>query len=328
MLGRAKSETTLVADAPLVSVIVPAYNAVSTLTSTLASVAAQDYPNFEVIIVDDGSKDTTAAMAQDFAARDPRFRVVNKANGGVAAARNTGIEQSKGEFIATLDADDLWRPNKLSAQVAAFLEGGDKVGVVYTWYLLIDPSDRPLRTVTPKHSGDVMRAICTANIFGNGSTPMFRRSALLEAGCYDPGLRAAKAEGCEDWKLYSRIASRYEARVIKQFLTYYRMHPHSMSSDVMQMMRSHEIVSAELLRDFPQYRNALRRHAINLLMGLLLRTMSVGDWRQSRVLLGMMLARYPSFAIFMLLAYPAKCVIRSFQRLDGLEQAPPVGQRA
>jgi glycosyltransferase involved in cell wall biosynthesis len=255
------------------------------------------------------------------ALRDPRFRLLRKQNGGVAAARNLGIEAAKGEFVATLDADDLWRSNKLSAQIEAFQQGGRDVGLVYTWVLLIDLQDRPLSTFTPRFNGHVLDRICAANIVHNGSTPMFRRSALDQAGGYDPGLRAAKAEGCEDWKLYSRIASRHELRVIKEFVTLYRVHPHSMSSDVMQMMRSHEIVSAELLRDFPEHRGALRRHAINLLMGLLLRTLSVRDWRQSWVLLRMMFARHPAFAIFMLSAYPAKRIIRAVRRpgrgLDG-----------
>jgi glycosyltransferase involved in cell wall biosynthesis len=301
-------------DRPLVSVIVPAYDAAKTLDATLASVAAQDYPNFEVIVVDDGSKDDTAERVECLAQRDPRFRLVRKANGGVAAARNLGVAEAKGEFIATLDADDLWRPNKLSAQVQAFREGGPAVGLVYTWVLLVDPQDRPLSTFTPRFNGHVLSKICAANIVHNGSTPMFRRSALEAAGGYDPGLRAAKAQGCEDWKLYSRVAAKYEFRVIKEFVTLYRVMPQSMSGDVMQMMRSHEIVSAELLRDFPEHRGALRRHAINLLMGLLLRTLSVRDWRQSWVLLKMMFARHPAFAIFMLSAYPAKRIIRSLQR--------------
>jgi glycosyltransferase involved in cell wall biosynthesis len=311
-------------DRPLVSVVVPAYNAAKTVDATLASVAAQDYPNFEVIVVDDGSKDDTAVRVECIAKRDPRFRLVRKANGGVAAARNLGIAEAKGEFIATLDADDLWRPNKLSAQVAAFREGGPSVGLVYTWVLLVDPQDRPLSTYTPRFNGHVLGKICAANIVHNGSTPMFRRSALEEAGGYDPALRAAKAQGCEDWKLYSRVAASYEFRVIKEFVTLYRVMPQSMSGDVMQMMRSHEIVSAELLRDFPEHRGPLRRHAINLLMGLLLRTLSARDWRQSWVLLTMMFDRHPAFAIFMLSAYPAKRIIRSLQKPGD----PTLGQAA
>lgn len=302
---------------PLVSVVVPAYNAANTVEATLASVAAQDYPNFEVIVVDDGSKDDTALRVEALAKRDPRFRLVSKANGGVAAARNLGIAESQGDFIATLDADDLWRPNKLSAQVRAFLEGGPKVGLVYTWVLLIDPQDRPLSTFTPRFNGNVLASICAANIVHNGSTPMFRREALEATGGYDPALRAAKAQGCEDWKLYSRVASKYELRVVKEFVTLYRVMPESMSGDVMQMMRSHEIVSSELLRDFPEHRGPLRRHAINLLMGLLLRTLSARDWRQSWVLLKMMFDRHPAFAVFMLSAYPAKRLIRSLQRPGG-----------
>jgi glycosyltransferase involved in cell wall biosynthesis len=305
---------------PRVSVVIPAYNAATTLEETLRSVAAQDYPDFEAIVVDDGSTDATAAIAEAFARSDSRFRLVGKANGGVATARNLGIEEARGEYVAILDSDDLWKPGKLSAQAAIFDASGPEVGMVYSWTLLIDPAGQPLGSYAPRYSGNVMRQICAANIAHNGSTPMFRREALLAVGGFDPGLRAANAEGCEDWQLYCRIAARYEARVVPQFLTLYRVHPHSLSSNVMRMMRSHDLISAELQREFPEHRNALRMHAVKLLMGLLLRTAAARDWAQSRVLLGMMFERHPAFAAFMLAAYPAKQVIRAIQRRT--RQAP------
>ena len=101
----------------LVSVLIPAFNAQATLLQTLQSVERQSFGDLEVIVVDDGSRDDTARIAADFAARDTRFRLVRQANAGAAAARNAALALARGEWIAPLDADDLWHPDKLARQV-------------------------------------------------------------------------------------------------------------------------------------------------------------------------------------------------------------------
>ena len=117
----------------LISVVIPAYNATATLAETLRSALRQTHAELEVIVVDDGSKDGTRAMAESFAAEDPRVRVISKANAGVAAARNTGIDAARGDFIAPLDADDLWHPDKLRLQLERFTNGPPSLGLVYNW---------------------------------------------------------------------------------------------------------------------------------------------------------------------------------------------------
>jgi glycosyltransferase involved in cell wall biosynthesis len=106
---------------PLVSVIIPAFNSAATLGDTLASAAAQSHRALEIIVIDDGSTDATARIAADFCARHPRARLISQTNQGVAAARNRGIAEAKGEFVAPLDADDLWHKDKIARQVAAAL---------------------------------------------------------------------------------------------------------------------------------------------------------------------------------------------------------------
>src|SRR5438270_8611564 len=93
---------------PIVSVIIPAWNAEETLKETLISVASQTHRSLEIIIIDDGSTDKTANIAADFCGSDCRARLIQKARGGLAAARNTGIDEANGSWIAPLDADDLW----------------------------------------------------------------------------------------------------------------------------------------------------------------------------------------------------------------------------
>ena len=105
---------------PLISVIVPVHNGERFLSETLVSALSQTFPDFELIIVDDGSSDRSPRLIEDFLARDARVRAARQLNSGVAAARNRGIAEARGEFIATLDADDLWRPQKLEKQVLAF----------------------------------------------------------------------------------------------------------------------------------------------------------------------------------------------------------------
>src|SRR5687768_3539829 len=105
--GVPKGRCGAIMNGPLVSVVVPAFNAASTLSSTLGSIANQTYRSLDIIVVDDGSTDGTAAIARHFCLSEPRLRVITQPNGGVAAARNAGIRSSKGEFVAFMDADDL-----------------------------------------------------------------------------------------------------------------------------------------------------------------------------------------------------------------------------
>src|SRR5262245_28337071 len=127
----------MVDTAPLVSVVIPAYNAEAYIATSLRSVTAQTYRNLEIIVVDDGSRDATATIVRSLAADDPRIKLQQQQNAGVAAARNRGIEASSGDLVAPLDADDLWQPSKIERQVAVMQRGSPKVGLVYAWFVQI-----------------------------------------------------------------------------------------------------------------------------------------------------------------------------------------------
>lgn len=240
--------------AELVSVIIPAYNAEGTIDETLSSVCSQTYSNLEILVIDDGSRDRTREIVLRHAAVDTRIRLIVQENGGVAAARNHGIAEAKGELIAPVDSDDLWMSDKIKRQVSAMNCGGQRVGLVYTWFSVIDPNGRVIdRRHTPQEEGDMIYRLCSGNVVGNASSTLIRKSAIVGAGGYDTSLRSRGAQGCEDLLLYFRIAQHYEFCVVRDHLTGYRRMPQAMSSDVFQMLRSYQLVTEEMRAKYPSF---------------------------------------------------------------------------
>lgn len=261
----------------VVSVVIPAYNAEATLDETLRSVRSQTYRNLEIVVVDDGSRDGTVAIAKRHAAADRRVRLIEQANGGVAAARNRGIAETGGRYIAPVDADDLWAPEKIARQMEAMRSGGGRVGLVYTWYAVIDGESRiMLKEKRSQAEGDVLEAICLRNIVGNGSSALMLREAIKAAGGYDSSLRDRNAQGCEDYKLYFMIAEKYEYRLVREFLTGYRELPGNMSSDVRQMLRSRDLCTVEFSARHPEYRKQIKRGRTRLMRFMLSRSIRGG----------------------------------------------------
>jgi glycosyltransferase involved in cell wall biosynthesis len=246
------SDLLLVDDLPLVSVIIPAYNAAELIEKTLNSVLDQTYYHIEVLVIDDGSTDDTAAVVRSVAQRDSRVILLHQCNSGVAAARNLGIRQAKGEFIAPIDADDLWYPDNLQRQVTCFLSSSASLGVVYSWSIDIDASDRPIGEFhAATIEGDVYSTLLCHNFLGNASCTMIRKSCLAAVGGYNSEFRLQQAQGCEDWDLYLRLAARYEFRAAPEFLVGYRKIQHSMSRDYRAMARSQALMLQVAKQDNP-----------------------------------------------------------------------------
>jgi glycosyltransferase involved in cell wall biosynthesis len=235
---------------PLVSVIVPAWNAQATLLETLRSAAAQTHRKLEILIVDDGSTDGTAEIAAKFCESDNRARLIRQANAGVAAARNRAIDESMGEWIAPLDADDLWHREKIERQLCRAAEAAPDVGLIYCWYRMIDGEGRVTEPPwAPVMEGWVFRDHLKWN-FGTGSSPLIRRSALANLR-YDPELQRAGNQGCEDWLLQLQIAARWKVACTRAFLLGYRARADNMSSDAARMIRSHIQMYEIIQRQFP-----------------------------------------------------------------------------
>jgi glycosyltransferase involved in cell wall biosynthesis len=237
----------------LVSVIIPAYNAAAFIGHTLASVLNQTYHQLEVIVVDDGSQDQTGLIVQEFAQRDRRLRLLCQANSGVAAARNRAIRASHGEYIAPIDADDIWFPRKLEKQIECLLQADLEVGLVYAWSVDIDEQGR-LTGGFHAHpfEGHVYPFLVYKNFLGHASAPLIRRSCLEHVGGYNSELRTQNAQGCEDLDLYLRIAEQYKFRVVKELLIGYRRLIGSMSSNFKTMADSYLLVQSGIKQKHPE----------------------------------------------------------------------------
>lgn len=286
---------------PLVSVVVPAYNAQATMAETLESIIAQTYENLEIIVVDDGSRDGTTGIVEAYMARDARISLLRQANGGVAAARNAGIARSSGEFIAPVDADDLWHPAKIARQMQVFAEGGETIGLVYTWFAMIDGKSRVIKLNPPvHHRGAVLPALAYHNFVGNGSSTLMRRSAFERTSGYDPTLRGRGGQGCEDWKLYMEVAEQYEFGLAEGYLTGYRVLAGNMSGDVLQMLRSRDLSVGDLAPRHPELLPAFRRGRNRLSQLLFHRALRGGNPRQIGTLLWRVAQQDTPFALRML----------------------------
>lgn len=313
----------------LISVIIPAYNAEAWIDETLRSVRSQTHANIEIVVVDDGSRDATVEIVHRHAAADPRVRIIRQENGGVAAARNRGIAETSGPFIAPVDADDLWAPTKLEEQLRLMHERGERVGLVYCWYAMIDGKGRITHLDSRSEAeGDVLKRLCLSNIVGNGSSALMRRSAVIEAGGYDSGLRAARAQGCEDYKLYFEIAERYEYALVRDYLTGYRDLPDNMSSDLWQMLRSRDLCIKEFQQRHPELTSLFRAGRCRLMRFMVARALRTGRLHEGRAMLGQMI-RYAPHRAAIEISHLAKNAARSVwnKHLPSKARRKVVGER-
>ncbi len=221
-------------NAPVVSIIMPAFNAEKFICETIKSVQTQTFSEWELIIVDDGSTDGTAEIIETFLS-DKRVRLIRQKNGGVAAARNAALKIADGEWIAFLDADDVWFPEKLSEQMGV-IRGNAGINLVFTNYFLWDGErDLELRFKSEAKfpRGDYNRRLIFHNLFGMSSV-LLKRAALESIGAFDQSVAPA-----EDWDLWLRLAdSGLRAVGINKPLLRYRMWSGNASKNSVRMMQS------------------------------------------------------------------------------------------
>jgi glycosyltransferase involved in cell wall biosynthesis len=178
----------------------------------------------EVLVVDDGSTDTSQEVLDAFSGR---IRVLRQENQGVARARNRGIAESRGEFVAFLDADDVWSENKLQVQMAA-LDRLEDVGVVYSAFVETAADLCPRRTSRDRHRPDLAAdLLLEGNVVGTPSTVICRRALLDRVGGFDAQLGL-----CADWDLWVRLAERTRFLYVDVPLVWYRLHSSNMSRNV------------------------------------------------------------------------------------------------
>jgi glycosyltransferase involved in cell wall biosynthesis len=229
---------------PLVSVIIPAYNAARTLETTVQSVYGQSLQDFEIVIVDDGSKDNTLEVARRIAASDSRIKVVAQSNSGAAAARNAGIKAATGEYVAFLDADDLWLPQKLERQIALLNSEKDAAAVQTGAYYVNDDlevlSVRPC--VIPE---DVLLETLLFRSF-----PALMSTLLVKRSAFDKiGLLNTKLVILEDWELAIRLSRFCNLKSIEEPLALYRNYPGNRSRDLSIHIEPGHIILEKLFQD-------------------------------------------------------------------------------
>ena len=216
----------MIEEHPLVSVIIPVYNGGRYLRAALESVFAQTYRPFEVIVVDDGSKDESGAIAQSF----PEVRYIRQENQGVAAARNNGIEVARGEFFAFLDQDDLWTPEKLKFQVGHLLNNPDLGYTLSQQQFFLEPGT----TLPPWFRKELLSTVHTGWVLG---TLVVRRTVFEQVGGFATGYSAANDS---DWFFRAKAAG-IPMAVVPELLLLKRVHEANDSG------RAKEILS-ELLK--------------------------------------------------------------------------------
>jgi len=189
--------------APAVSIITPAYDVARFVGATLDSVLAQTVAGWEMVVVDDGSQDGTAAVVAS--RRDPRIRLIRQANAGVSAARSRAIAEARGGAILFLDADDWLAPDALARLCAAIKAAPEAVGAYGAFAFMAEdagPDDPPLRRKTgPFPAGDILERLLVENLFANGGHLLLRRAAVDRAGSFLSHIRYG-----EDWEYWVRLA--------------------------------------------------------------------------------------------------------------------------
>jgi glycosyltransferase involved in cell wall biosynthesis len=213
----------------------PALNRVRYIAAAIDSVLAQTFTNWELLVVDDGSSDETPAIAGGYAARDARIHLIRQPNQGVTAARNSALRRARGRYVAFLDSDDLWLPEKLARQVASF-EAHPDAAFIYTGYVLMNEDGTPRREVRPdrRWQGDIHRRLWLEDNEILGPTVMVATAMLSRVGLFDEALK-----GAENLDLRLKLSKLGPVFFVDDVLYRYRKHPDTLTSQSELMDTQH-----------------------------------------------------------------------------------------
>jgi len=230
---------------PQVSVIIPTRNRPDFLRGALLSVLSQTYQNFEIIVVDDASTDNTSEIVAAF--NDERITLLrHDTNKGGSAARNTGILASKCDYIAFLDDDDEWFPEKLAKQMHILLASPPEVGCVYTGYVDVSSSSgETIGEYLPTKRGDLSKDLSAANCVGSASSVLLKRECFKNIGLFDESLPCS-----QDYDLWIRISNEFLFECVPEALFKYHIHENKISTNLDALTRGLEIMATKY-RDYP-----------------------------------------------------------------------------
>jgi GT2 family glycosyltransferase len=292
---------------PLISVVIPVFNGAATIEGTIASVQGQTIQAIEILVINDGSQDDTLTLVEHLAAADDRIQVISYPNGGLSRSRNRGIGLAKGAFISFIDADDLWHPNKLTAQLRA-IEANPRAGVAYSWTDYIDDRDQWVVSGSRiHHNGPVLAALLQGNFLENGSNSLIR-TALLKTPHLDPTQDSTQDStqdpnpahtsqpidgfdeslpAAEDWEFHLRLAAQTEFALVPEAHVLYRQGRSTMSANVArQEDASLRVIQAAFAAAPAQFQGLKAKTLGNLYQYLAIRSLHGGPSRQGSGLAG------------------------------------------
>jgi len=225
---------------PKVSVIIPTHNRAHFLRDAIFSVLNQTFQDFEIIVVDDASTDNTSEIVAAF--NDERIRFLrHDINKGGSAARNTGILNSQCDYIAFLDDDDEWLPDKLRKQMEILLASPPEVGGVYTGCLDVDKASRKvIRQRIPTKRGNLSRELLIENCVGGTSTILLRKVCLQQVGLFDESLPRS-----QDYDLWIRISREFLFECVQEPLFKYHVHDRKISTDLQAVAKGLDLLATK-----------------------------------------------------------------------------------
>jgi len=262
---------------PTVSVVIPTYNRLDLLPRAIDSALNQTYEDLECLVVDDASKRNPQSVIETYSDKRLRYLMHDK-NKGLGAARNTGIENASGKYVAFLDDDDEWFPTKLEEQVQIFEQASDEVAIVYTWMNYYTQSGELVKKYHPTHEGDIFPDVLDGQPIGAGSTLLTRKSIVSEIGGFDESLPRGI-----DGDFIRRIARNYEIKYVPEVLVkYYVGHGHDrITSTDPQGIRN--AIESEKIK-FEKFGEELRNYpdrASNIYLQIADHYSKLRDWRNS-----------------------------------------------
>lgn len=205
----------------LITVIIPTYNSAQYLTAAVESVLQQTFKDLEILIIDDGSKDNTSELVKSFG---DKVRYIYQENAGVSIARNNGIKESKGKYVAFLDADDTWLPTKLEKQVKALKDNPD-YKFCFSDFVGVDQNLQPIEMKRARLLNSAIKdLLLRGNVVGSICAVLCERELFDEVGGFDP-----KLSQCADWDMWIRLATLTDFLFIDEQLVTYRQHDSNMS---------------------------------------------------------------------------------------------------
>lgn len=239
---------------PLISVVVPVYNGEKTIKETLESVLNQTLSDFELIVINDGSQDSTLEFVSSL--KDLRIKVFSYPNAGLAASRNRGLKLASSDYISFIDADDIWTAEKLETQYKA-LQENPQAAVAYSWTDYIDDSSQFLRQGSHiTVNGNVYAKLLVIDFLENGSNALIRKQTLIEVGGFDESLPAA-----EDWDIFLKLAAQYLFIAVPSTQILYRISVNSMSANVVRQEAACVKVLNRAFTQAPESLQYLKRYS-------------------------------------------------------------------